>query len=129
MGKPVDFLGSNVIFGAPHTMTAEECGDLPCFFDGNVVVSCWKLDGAEIQRIIETECVWLMVWGGGTPPVCVVGERPLVEVEAMPTREDVRRHPRWGEYMEFCREGLLLPSDVGFKRWLDAQRIILPGGN
>lgn len=128
MANPIDFKGSNVTFGAPHGMTAEECGDLPCFFDGGVVVSCWELTEKERAYVAETGCVWLMVWGGGTPPVCVVGESPLVEVEVPLQKENVQKHPRWGEYMAFCRDGRLLPTDGGFRRWLeDATKIIIPG--
>lgn len=133
MANPIDFEGSNVLFGAPSTMTAEECGDLPCFFDGDVVVSCWELTPDELEHVMSTGQVWLMVWGGGTPPVCITGEKPLVEADPTqsqpPAQKNVREHDRWGEYMAHCKKQMLLPTEAGFLRWLDSQRIILPGGN
>lgn len=42
--------------------------------------------------------------------------------------ERVATHPRWGEYLDFCKRRQFLPSATGFMTWLQkVTRIILPG--
>ena len=81
MANPVEFPESNIKFGKPGSMTAAECGDLPCYFNGEQIVSCWQLTPEELEEINSTGVVWIMVWGQGTPPICVIGNRPFEEVQ------------------------------------------------
>ena len=44
-----------------------------------VVVSCWKPAPEEWEEVQRTGRVWLVVWGGAMPPVCVTGTSPFVK--------------------------------------------------
>jgi hypothetical protein len=48
--------------------------------DPYMLVTRWKLDEAELKRVMETGEVWLQVWTGGEPlqPVLVSGLPPVL---------------------------------------------------
>lgn len=78
MAVPIEFEECNAKFGVSEHES--DVQDLPVFFDGEHIVSCWALTEEERKHVAETGVVWLMVWGSATPPVCVVGEKPFAEV-------------------------------------------------
>lgn len=70
--KWIDFPERNRLLGKPENMTDEECGTLPVFTDGQVCISKWELNEADIKHILEKGFVWLRVLSGETqPPVCI----------------------------------------------------------
>lgn len=74
--KPVNFKGSNIVFGKPKNMTNEECESLHVNFDGEQSVSCWELDENDIKDIVENKRIWLRVLGPGHPPVFLMASEP-----------------------------------------------------
>lgn len=80
MATAKEFPEQNFKFIRPAGMTEEECGDLPVYMDGQEIVSCWELSGEELDEVKRTGCVWLMVFGQITPPVCVLGVTPFVHM-------------------------------------------------
>lgn len=54
MSQPIPFDGHNRDFGPPPGLD-EMVGRLPCFMNGAVVVSAWKLSPEELQAVIDSE--------------------------------------------------------------------------
>lgn len=81
--EPISFPEANRKLTTPQGMTAEECGDLPVYSDGQVCASCWKPTWRERLSILVHGRVWLWVWSGKTqPPVAVEGKKtPFVQKE------------------------------------------------
>lgn len=76
MAKPVGFEGANMLFiGPPNS----DIGDLETFYDGQQVVSAWRLSDEELDEVKRTGVVWLSVQTPRTPPVLVSGF-PLVKI-------------------------------------------------
>lgn len=75
--KPINFKESNFTFTKPVDMTDEECGDLPCFRENNVIISCWKMSWKERIRFFFTGKMWLWVIGNGMPPVSITPNTPF----------------------------------------------------
>ena len=67
--KPVGFEGALTVMRAPPNMSQEACCDMPVAADGVQVISCWRLDEADMAEIQRTGVVWLAVLGATTPPV------------------------------------------------------------
>jgi hypothetical protein len=73
---PINFKEQNKDLQKPHGWDEEtECNPLPCWTDGNIVVSCWKpLNFREWIAILFHRKVWLTVYSGVTqPPVSLTG--------------------------------------------------------
>lgn len=62
-----------------RTCVGEACGDLPVLMTDGTIVSCWRMTWWERLRVLLTGRVWLSVWGGGQPPVCIGTEKPFQE--------------------------------------------------
>lgn len=45
--------------------------------NNNVTISCWKPTKEELEEIVRTGRVWLMMWTHECPPVCLSGEIPF----------------------------------------------------
>jgi len=85
--EPTNFDESNKFLDKPQDMSYDDCSVLnvwqgltidseqPC------TVSCWKVTQEELEEINKTGRVWLMVFGGGMPPVMVCGLKPLVNLD------------------------------------------------
>jgi hypothetical protein len=63
MGYPVEFKGASHNFSAPPG-EEERCGSLPCFLNGTMVVSAWKLTPEELEAVKETGVVYISMWSG-----------------------------------------------------------------
>lgn len=70
MARPTQF---------PEQNTQLQYGNnpLPCFRDGDQVISCWRPTPAEMQEIMQTGHVWVRVKGTTQPPMEVTGHRPF----------------------------------------------------
>lgn len=77
MAVPVGFEGATEVYHAPKGMEAE-CSDLPVFADDSCVISCWRLDPAELAEIAVTGVVWLRVEGTRITPMAVSGEAMVI---------------------------------------------------
>lgn len=73
--KPINFEGSNVVFGADQP----EYQPLPAYraADGTVV-TCWQLEPGDLERIAQNGCVWLSMLTFNQPlqPVLLLSEKP-----------------------------------------------------
>lgn len=79
--QPANFDGSNTIFGAPkgteHVVAPLYAYRGPRAGDGlPVVVSCWKPSREELEEIMLTGRVWLVVLGESMPPVWLQSQNP-----------------------------------------------------
>ena len=54
-----------------EVLAAHTRSGVPCY------VSCWKLTQEELEQILKTKRVWLIVYGDGHPNVAVCGEEPF----------------------------------------------------
>lgn len=71
--KPIPFVEANTIYKAPGA------GDLPAFNQpGSVVITAWQPTAADLDRLAAGSPIWLLVFGGGTPPVNVCTEDPFI---------------------------------------------------
>lgn len=50
---------------------------LPCYRDGGRVISCWTPTPAEMQEIMNTGKIWLIVEGQTQPPLVITGNYPF----------------------------------------------------
>lgn len=74
--KPIRFKEQTGILFKPHDMTEEECGPLPIYHDGQVYVSCWKMNFKERIMALIFGRVWLRVRGKiSQPPVSLGCEK------------------------------------------------------
>jgi hypothetical protein len=82
---PTAFDEENLVLNPPLGVSMEECpvlsvysGPMPQqFSDAHVVISCWKPTKEEMQEIIMTGRVYVVVWGRSMPPICPVGFSPF----------------------------------------------------
>lgn len=83
MGRPVEFIGQQRIFGPPPGKE-EEIGSLPVFGNGVSVVSCWELSEKELEDIKAAGGrLYLSVMSGHHVLPCFVGsERETAAVVA-----------------------------------------------
>jgi hypothetical protein len=78
MASPVEFVGCNTMLGAPRGEEHRVSG-LPCFRNGQVVVSCWQFSPEELAAIAaDGGRVYLSVWGGTTQPPVFIGDKATV---------------------------------------------------
>jgi hypothetical protein len=66
--KPIKFKEQNFTLGKPPNMSDNECMSLPCFRDGNQVISKWKLSEEEKAHVAEHGFIWISVLGGWSQP-------------------------------------------------------------
>lgn len=90
MAEPTNFAESNGHLDG----TAMGVPPLYAHFDGKQVVTCWKLNVAEIAEVINNGGrVWLVVMGPTQPPVTVSGFYPFVRPDQpQPEPEPVKRN-------------------------------------
>lgn len=80
---PTNFDESNSFLDPPEGVDLEDCTALsvwqgPDTVGRPMIVSCWKPTAEELAEINRTGRVWLMVWGGMTPPAALSGLNPFV---------------------------------------------------
>ena len=63
MAQPIPFLGVNKEVVPEHT---DELS-VPVKAKGNVWLSCWQLSEEELQKLVETGRLWIMVRGRTLP--------------------------------------------------------------
>lgn len=79
MGVPVAFEEANVVLGPPAD--DPQVLRLPIRRGGGQLVSCWRLNAAELAEIARTGVVWISVAGAQTqPPIWAGG----LKAEALP---------------------------------------------
>lgn len=84
--KPTSFKESNIVLGAGGNPNTD---DLVVAIskdqDGNpFVISRWKLDAAELQKINETGEVWVCIMGATMPPIFPTVLQPFTELGFTP---------------------------------------------
>lgn len=92
MAIPVDFEQRNFVYTKPKDMTDEECLDLPVW-KGEIpigednprsfpaIISRWKFNKEDLERINETGEIWLSITGTIMPPVSIFCFNPFTETE------------------------------------------------
>ncbi|MBE7174598.1 MAG: hypothetical protein INR73_28760 [Williamsia sp.] len=60
MLNPIDFPQKNKELKAPPGMS--NCIPLPVFCDGQVIISCWEFDDAQLQDIVENRRIFLSIY-------------------------------------------------------------------
>jgi hypothetical protein len=76
---PRDFDEQNHELGPPKGMTVDEVRVLPCFVDGEQVISCWHPNDEEREAIAAGGPVWLRVMGQTMPPCGLQGTSPFAQ--------------------------------------------------
>ncbi len=81
---PASFDQDNKVLDKPPDM--DDCTALSVFQGVDVdqrpvVISCWKVTQAELNEILRTGRVWLVVYGMGMPPVALMGTSPWPDIE------------------------------------------------
>lgn len=86
--KPTSFKESNLVLGpGGNPNTDDLVVSVSKDVDGNYfVISRWKLDAAELQRINETGEVWLCIMGSNMPPVMPTVLQPFTELGFEPLK-------------------------------------------
>lgn len=80
--RPIDFPQKTKTLKKPTSMTDEECGSLPVYSDGKVIISCWQPTWRERLSILFSGRVWLYVVAAKTqPPVSLVGAKTVFNSE------------------------------------------------
>ena len=74
----------NGVLDRPDSLTADECEPLSVWRGADingypVVIACWKPTNKEIQEIVRTGRVWLIVMGDTMAPVQLVGHKPFTQ--------------------------------------------------
>lgn len=65
---PIKFHEQNSVLLKPEGMTDEQCISLPCFRNGEQVISRWQMTWAERIKVLFTGKLWVSVWSGRTAP-------------------------------------------------------------
>ncbi|MER9176248.1 hypothetical protein NKH72_21970 [Mesorhizobium sp. M0955] len=82
MAEAVEFVGSNFKFTAPAG-DEDRIRDLPCFVNGNAIVTCWELSAEEFASVVETGKIWIsQLSGKAFYPMFVGNARSVREVVA-----------------------------------------------
>lgn len=79
MAEACGFEEANDNLGPPEGMSYDECTALQIcraeVKDYPIIISCWKLTQEELDEIVKTKRVWLMVLGQTMNPVVVSGTK------------------------------------------------------
>lgn len=88
---PIEFDEQNGELTKPDGMTDEQCRSLPCFRNGDQVISRWQMSWKERFLVLLTGKVWASVWSGhSSPPIKLMVETPFV-AERPPAVNQVAR--------------------------------------
>lgn len=81
MGFGVNFSGTNVVMTGPEGL--DDVMDIHAFRTEQCCVTCWQLDGQELEEFFRTGKLYLsVVMGGGMPPVFIGTEKTTRELVA-----------------------------------------------
>ena len=76
--KPIKFHEQNYTLNKPESMTDKECQSLPCFIDGDQIISKWKMTWKERLSALFRGTVWLSVNSRlSQPPVYLTAEKSI----------------------------------------------------
>lgn len=75
------FKEANRCLTKPENMTDEECKSLWVFCDGQVCISCWKLNIVQRLRVLFVGHIWLGVLSGETQPQVWIDTKKTVFVK------------------------------------------------
>ena len=76
---PIKFAEQNKILTKPEGMTDEQCRSLPCFCNGEQVISRWQMSWPERIKAFLSGKMWVSVWSGHTaPPILPMIDTPFV---------------------------------------------------
>lgn len=78
---PASFDESNAVLGKPEGMTDEQCPPLSVLRVMSsdsipLVISCWKLTKEEVEELLKTGRLWLIIYGMTMPPVALTVNKP-----------------------------------------------------
>ena len=59
--KPIHFKEMNYKLIRPSGTTDEDYFDVPCFRDGEQIISKWQLTQREIDNIVKNKFIWVRV--------------------------------------------------------------------
>jgi hypothetical protein len=76
------FAEENTVLSKPPELTADECDALSVWCGSlqngeAAVISCWKVTAEELDAIIRTGRVWVIVLGETMPPILPTGLSPF----------------------------------------------------
>ena len=79
---PTSFEESNAVLEKPKGMSEDLCEALSVFVGASsdgvpVVVSCWKLTKDEVDTLIRTGRVWMVIVGHSMQPAFLTAESPF----------------------------------------------------
>ncbi len=74
---------SNCVLDKPQDMTHEQCTSLEVWRGPNQegitqVISCWKLTKEEVDELLKTGRIWVIIAGKTMPPLFLSTLRPWV---------------------------------------------------
>lgn len=76
---PIEFDEQNGVLTRPDDMTDEQCCSLPCFRNGERVISRWQMTWRERFEVAFSGKIWLSVWSGrSSPPVALMIDTPFL---------------------------------------------------
>ena len=85
--KPIEFKETNLLLtanGIPSTesMPVALCKilDEPALTDTYFMVSCWKLEPHELNKILETGVIWVSTMGVSAKPILLTSKNPMTEL-------------------------------------------------
>jgi hypothetical protein len=89
--KPTSFKETNTIFGPggnPNTQQLPACIATAPQHTGGIevpfIVSRWKLDDDEIEKIRQTGEIWIAIMGKIMPPIMPVADHPFEQLGFKP---------------------------------------------
>lgn len=73
----------NIVLNPPSGME-NDCESISAFIGKDVAgkditISCWKLTKEEVEELLKTGRLWLIVSGNTMPPVALTGKNPWGE--------------------------------------------------
>ena len=79
--KACGFEESNCSLDKPGDMTHEQCSSLQVWRGHSddktpVVISCWKLTKEEVDELLKTGRIWVIIAGKTMPPLSLTAKHP-----------------------------------------------------
>ena len=95
---PIEFDEQNGVLTKPDGMTDEQCRSLPCFRNGERVISCWQMSWKERLVALVTGKVWVSVWSGhSSPPIVLMIDTPFLS-QKLPVKVDLASRGNGGKW-------------------------------
>ncbi|RWB95638.1 MAG: hypothetical protein EOQ56_28225 [Mesorhizobium sp.] len=93
MATAVPFEGSNFTFTAPKG-DEDRVRDLPCFINGNAIVTCWELTPKEFASVVATGKIWVSQLSGRSFYPMLVSNAPTIREVVADTGKTFPRQER-----------------------------------